>query len=146
MGSKLRIGSASCSIPSVAHVPGSYTVVASFAGDAWYLPASPSSAFTVTPEESNVSYLGPTYAKKGTTVTLSAKLWSDDGPLAGRALTFALGTQSCIPVPTTGTNGVATCQITLNQIPGSYQLKVSFAGDALYDLSSTSKSFLIRSY
>ena len=108
-------GVASCSV-MIGDVAGSYQVVAGFAGDTYYAPTTGSANFTITPEEDNLSYTGPTAGKKGSQVTLSAKLSSDDGAIAGRPITFTIGSQSC--AGTTNSSGVASCSLTLTQNVG----------------------------
>ena len=136
-------GVASCSL-MIGDVAGSYQVVASFAGDTYYGPTTGSAKFTITPEEASLSYTGPTSGKKGSQVTLSANLSSDDGAIVGRSITFTIGTQSC--AGTTNSSGVASCSLTLTQNVGSnYTVKASFAGDGNFEPASSSRSFAIRS-
>jgi Bacterial Ig-like domain (group 3) len=136
-------GVASCSL-MIGDVAGSYQVVASFGGDTYYASTNGSANFTITPEEDSLSYTGPTSGKKGSQVTLSAYLSSDDGAIAGRSITFTIGTQSC--VGTTNSSGVASCSLTLTQNAGSnYTVNAKFAGDGNFEPASSSRSFTIKS-
>ena len=136
-------GVASCSL-MIGDAAGSYQVVTSFGGDTFYAPTTGSAAFTITPEEDSLSYTGATSGKKGSQVTLSASLSSDDGAIVGRSVTFTIGTQSC--AGTTTSSGVASCSLTLTQNVGSnYTVRAKFAGDGNFEPASSSSSFTIKS-
>jgi hypothetical protein len=61
--------------------------------------------------------------------TVAAVLADGQGPLAGRAVTFALnGAETCSA--TTDSAGSAACSLTPREPAGSYPLTASFAGDA----------------
>ncbi|HET7505590.1 MAG TPA: Ig-like domain repeat protein, partial [Kofleriaceae bacterium] len=135
-------GHAACSIV-ITQAPGSYTVTASFAGDAGHRAASTSAAFTVAREETAIAYTGGTTGDFHDPVTVSATL-TEDGivPLAGRGLTFTLaGADGC--TATTDTAGIASCTITPSEPAGSYPLVVSFAGDTFYEQSTTTIGFVV---
>ena len=136
-------GLAVCTINKVSASSGVYSVVAGFAGDAYYEPSSDSKPFTVTTEETSVRYTGPTSAKKGTSATVSAKLSWDDGPISGRAITFTLGSGSC--TATTNASGVASCSLAVGSSVGTFTLKAAFAGDTFFEPSSASVSFRVTS-
>jgi Bacterial Ig-like domain (group 3) len=135
-------GLAQCSLTINQTVGSATSVVTSFAGDAYYASSSVATPFAITQEEDNLSYNGPTSAKKGSIVTLKATLTHGVTGLSGRTITFTLGTQGC--VGTTNSSGIATCTVTLNQNAGSYTVKASFAGDNMYEPDSASTSFSIR--
>ena len=61
--------------------------------------------------------------------------------ISGQTITFTLGSQSCMG--TTNVSGVASCGITLNQIPAAYTVQASYAGSTLYLPSSNSTGFII---
>jgi hypothetical protein len=136
-------GVASCSI-TPGESAGSYTVTANFAGDAADLPSSSSTIYTVTREETSLTYTGPTKAANGAPLTLSGTLTEDGtSPIAGRAVTFTLGSgasaQSC--TGTTNPSGNASCTIaSVNQPASSTSVPVTatFAGDAFYLPASAS--------
>lgn len=135
-------GNASCSL-TPQEAAGSYTLTASFAGSAVDTAASASAPFTVTHEETTLTYTGPTKAANGAPLTLSGVL-REDGvtPISGRAVTFTLGSdgsaQSCSG--TTNASGSASCTIgSVNQPAATTSVPVlaAFAGDAYYVPSST---------
>ncbi len=80
-------------------------------------------------------------------VTVSATLTATSGgaPISGETITFVLGsgggTETCSA--TTNFAGIASCSITPNQIPGSYNLTATFAGDSSWGASSVSEAFTI---
>ena len=136
-------GSASCAL-TPGEPAGSYPLTASFAGTATDLPSSAHATFTVTHEETTLTYTGPTKAANGQPLTLSGLLKEDGtSPIAGRSVTFTLGTgasaQSC--TGTTNASGSAACTIaSVNQPAASTSVGVSavFAGDAFYLPASAS--------
>jgi hypothetical protein len=84
----------------------------------------------------DVANLSATLVLKGTSI-----------PVVGQTISFTLGTQGCGPVSTNAA-GVASCTITLNQVPtagggGPYTVTASFAGSGNYQSSSDSKAFTI---
>jgi hypothetical protein len=153
---KFNLGNQTCSSPVsgknaactlILNQPsGGTTITASFAGDAFYAASTGTDPFTITQEENSLSYTGPTSAKKGSKVTLTAKLTHGSTPLTNRKLVFQLGTQTCTPAAPTNAYGIASCTLTLTQAPGTgYTVTVTFAGDAYYQSNSASKAFTIKS-
>jgi hypothetical protein len=141
-------GAASCSLtPNQAAGP--YTVTASFAGNTNYLPSSDSKPFTITKEETTLSYTGATLLINGVSATMKGVL-QEDGvtPISGRTVTFTLGTggstQTCSG--TTDASGSASCAIVVNQPTGPGTVKANFAGDAFYLPSSDTKATLVASF
>ncbi len=113
-------GGAGCSVTPT-EAAATYAVAAAFAGDADYEPASVSTPFAVTREETTTTYTGPTVILQGQPVTLSGQILEDGViPIAGRTLTLTLGTgtsaQSCI---TGGTDlsGNAQCTLATVNVP-----------------------------
>jgi hypothetical protein len=147
-------GVASCSIASLNQIPGPYTVTATFAGGTIggvsYLPSANSKAFTITKEETTLSYTGDTVIANGGTAHLSGILLEDGTtPIAGRTVTFTLGTdgtaQTCNGV--TDATGKAACVISpVNQPPGPGQVSDNFAGDAFYLPSSASTNTILFAF
>jgi hypothetical protein len=139
-------GIASCTIASLSQIPGPYTVLASFAGGTVggvsYLPSFDSKPFTITKEETTLSYTGDTVIANGGAATLSGVLLEDGTtPISGRTVTFTLGTGGTAQICTGITNatGKAKCVINpVNQPLGSDTVSASFAGDAFYLPSSAS--------
>jgi Bacterial Ig-like domain (group 3) len=136
-------GSASCSL-TPQEAAGTYTLLASFGGDATHFGTSATANFVVTLEETTLTYTGPGKAANGQPLTLSGVL-QEDGvtPIAGRTVTFTIGSggsaQSC--AGTTNGSGSASCTIaSVNQPASSTTVPVSavFAGDAFYKSASAS--------
>jgi len=153
-----NVGTASCSI-RLTQAPGASTVTASFNGDTFYKAASDSRSFTITREETTLSFTGPTVILAGAgSTTLSAKLVEDganddDGDggeaapdPAGQTITFTLGSQSCSG--TTDATGAATCSIAnvSGQTLGSKTLTATFAGDTYYRPSSASADVIVFAF
>ena len=151
-------GTASCSI-RITQAPSLTTVSASFAGDAVYRSASDSPGFTITREETTLTFTGPTVILAGSgSTTLSAKLVEDganddDGDggeaapdPAGQTITFTLGAQSCSG--TTDATGAATCSIAnvSGGTLGSKTLTASFAGDTYYKPSGASADVIVFAF
>ncbi len=135
-------GHAQCTI-TLNQVPGSYTAVASFAGDSAYNSASASDPFTIEKEDTVVTYSGATTQDYHDPFTASATLLDDDGdPVVGRPVTFTLGVGDTCNDATDG-SGFASCSITPTQAAGNYALATDFAGDAFYNPSGDSDAFVI---
>jgi hypothetical protein len=134
-GTTTTSGTASC-VLNLNQVPGSYTVIASFADSGLYRASSTNTPFTITKEQTAVTYTGPTVIANGGPVTLTGVL-REDGvvPIAGRTVIFTLGTggsaQSCPGL--TNATGTATCTIAVvNQPLGANTVAANFLGDAFY--------------
>jgi len=136
-------GHGACSFVVTQH-PGSYTASASFAGDPAYNGANGSSAFTITREESKVTYGGALTSDYHDAFTATATLVDpvDNVPIAGKSVTFTLGVGDSCSATTSG-SGVASCSITPTQVPATYQLVTSFAGDVDYVSSGDTDSFVV---
>ncbi len=120
-------------------IPGNHVLQASFASASpLYLDSSGVSVLTVTREETALHYTGDTVIANGGTATLSGLLLEDDdllAPIAGRTVTFTLGTgasaRSCNGV--TNVLGVATCTVgPVAQPLGPGVVSAAFAGDIYY--------------
>ena len=140
-------GVASCTITlnqtPTAGGGGPYNVTASFTTSGNYLASSDMKTFTITKEETTVVYTGDVTQDYHDVATVSATLTEDASPaLSGEMITFTIGAQSCGPVAT-NVSGVASCTITLNQVPGPYTVTASYAGSNFYKPSSGSKPFTI---
>jgi hypothetical protein len=142
-------GAASCNL-TLNQVPGPYTVTANFAGSGLFQASNTSAPFTITKEETTLSYTGDTVIANNTTAHLSGVLLEDGVvPIAGRTVTFTLGTggtaQSCSGV--TDGAGVAACTIfPVNQPFGAGVVTANFAGDAFYLPSSASATTIIFAF
>jgi hypothetical protein len=141
-------GAASCNL-TLNQIPGPYTVEAKFAGAGLYQASSASAPFTITKEETTLSYTGDTVIANNTTAHLSGVLLEDGAvPIAGRSVVFTLGTgasaQTC--TGTTDATGTAACPIVVNQPPGPGVVSANFAGDDYYLPSSASANTLIFAF
>lgn len=137
-------GAATCEVTLSQH-PGSYTETASFPGDDAYASASGSGTFTITKEESQVSYDGALTEDYHDAFTASATLTDPNGgaPIAGKTVTFSIGSSdSCSSA--TDASGVASCSITPTQAAGTVNMVASFAGDTDYVSSGDTQSFVIK--
>jgi hypothetical protein len=127
---------------------GAYTLTASFAGNAFYAASSASASFTITKEQTTVSFTAssPTVIANNHVTTFSATL-KEDGttPIVGRTITISIGSQSCSAGPTDAT-GTASCSITLSQTLGPGTISASFAADAFYLPSSTSEAVTVFAF
>ena len=140
-------GLAACSI-TLTQVPGPYAVVASFAGSGNFQGSTVSTPFVITREETTVTYNGDTIVGNGNPAHMSATLLEDGNPaapIAGRTISFTLGTggstQTCSGP--TNASGVAACTIIVNQPFGPQPIAVNFAGDSFYLPSSTTASLFV---
>ena len=142
-------GHAACTI-LLNQMPGNTTVVAAFAGSGLELPATTSVPFTITREETTLSYTGDTVIANGFAAHMSGVLLEDGVvPIMGRTVIFTLGTgataQTC-PGVTDGT-GTARCIISpVNQPLGPGVVSDAFLGDAFYLPSSASAATLVFSF
>ena len=143
-------GTATCGF-TPQQVPGPYTAQASFAGDGQYLASTSAGVpFTLNKEQTQLVNLQPPFLGNGDLVTVSATLTEDDPtPVAGRSVTFTLGTgigaQTCTD-PATDALGRAECTILVNQPVGPSTLAAAFSGDAYYLPSNGSRSVVIFSW
>jgi Bacterial Ig-like domain (group 3) len=133
-------GHASCTV-TVTDAPGSYTVTATFAGDAGHIGSVGTGTIVVGQAATTVTDNVSGTFLVGSTLTLSGTLSANGGPLAGKTLALSFGTAGCTGV--TGANGVATCTTTVPGPTGPATTAASFAGDVSYKPSSDSKSALV---
>ncbi|MEA2461268.1 MAG: hypothetical protein QOH90_1445 [Actinomycetota bacterium] len=89
----------------------------------------------VEPAATALAYTGTT-AAKGSLVTLQARLTSDDRPVAGKTVTFAMAGQTW--TATTDGTGLATRTVDLINHGSSQQVTASFAGDDAFKPSQAS--------
>ena len=143
-------GTASCPI-TPGEPAATYTLTGTFAGDSTLpleLMATKRLAnFVVTLEQTWLTYTGAVTAQNGQPLVVSGTLSTDDPtlgtPIAGRNVTFTLGTgataQTCPGV--TNAAGSASCTITsVNQSSGPIPVTASFAGDAYYQMASAAST------
>ena len=148
-------GVASCSITPTQ--TGTKNMVASFAGDTFFLASSDTKSFSITPEETTMTYTGPTVILAGASgATLTATMVEDgsgdsdgDGgapaPFPAESVTLSIGSQSC--TGTTNGSGNVTCTISSVTVPlGPQTVGASFAGDVYYQASSDSKTAIVFAF
>jgi len=143
-------GRASCTI-TPQEPAGPYTVTASFAGDAGAQPSTDSEPFTVTREQTSLTYTGGTVILNGGTLHASGLLTEDDGApaIAGRSVTFTVGSgasaQSCTGL--TDASGLAACDIaSVDQPLGPGTIASTFAQDDYYLASSDTDSLIVYAF
>ena len=135
-------GRATCQVTIDQHA-GPVSAGASFAGDPAYEPGSTATtAFTITKEQTQVAYTGATTSDYHDPFEASALLTEPDGPVAGKPVSFTLGTADACTATTDG-SGRAACSITPTQAAGTVEMVASFAGDLDYLADTDTKSFAI---
>ena len=97
----------------------------------------------VTKRDTTLGYTGPLFSSPSKTVAVTADVVDEYGqPVAGKKVTFVLGSQTA--TGTTDSTGKATASIKLTQKPGSYPLSATFAaGDPKYNDAADSGTFVI---
>ena len=106
----------------------------------WLVPHAQSISL---PSPTILTYTGDTSVDYHDIAHLSATLTASaqGQPVDGQTVSFTIGSQSCTGV--TGTTGVAACQLSLTQVPGSYPLAARFNGNVSFAPSSASAGFAI---
>jgi M6 family metalloprotease-like protein len=91
----------------------------------------------------DIRYSGDTQANFGDTSKLAAELTvhGSNAPMPGKLVMLSVGSDSCLA--TTDSTGHASCDVNVDQKPGSYTASASFAGDATYNSASGSVDFTI---
>ena len=141
-------GTATCNV-TPSEPEGTYPLTGTFAGDTSQplelLPSNGLSNFVVTPDATSLTYTGATTGVNGQSLAVSGVLTRvfDGAPIAGRNVTFTLGTgtsaQTCSAV--TNSTGAVACSIaSLNQSPGPIPVTDTFAGDDYYLPSSAAST------
>ncbi len=99
-------------------------------------------AADVTLPTTTLTYTGDTSKDYNDTATLSANLVDrNNSPIANQTVNFAAGSQTC--AGTTDASGNASCQITVNQSPGSYPITANFPGTSSYIPSQATSSLMV---
>ncbi|HEX7273417.1 MAG TPA: choice-of-anchor Q domain-containing protein [Casimicrobiaceae bacterium] len=83
----------------------------------------------------------PTSATVGDTVSITTKLTFAGVPVAGKTVLVTIG--GITQVGTTAADGGVTVNVPVGMPPGTYQMTVSFAGDATFEASSTTTTFTV---
>ena len=139
-------GAASCVVAAVEQAPGAVAVAASFAGDAFYQPASsPAATVTVTaPAAATALAVKAATGDFGDATAVSAVLTTANSaaPVGGQPVVFTLnGAETCTGI--TDGAGMASCQLTPKEAAGTYTLSASFVGDSDFLASSGSADFVV---
>lgn len=150
-------GRASCAL-RVTRIPGLHTLTASFAGDSIYSSAGATTSFTVTREETTLTFTGPTVILAGSSSFLMSAKLTEDGPNdqemggvaaapdpAGQSILFTLGSQSCSGV--TDATGIARCSLQgVSSGLGDSTVTAAFAGDLYYEPSSDRDDVIVFAF
>lgn len=148
-------GNVSCQITPTQ--TGSKSLVIAFAGDTNYLSSGDTQTFSITPEETTMTYTGPTVILAGAGgATLTGKLVEDGsndgdsdggspGPNPFETVTLSVGSQSC--PATTSLTGTVSCTIPSVSVPlGPQTVGASFAGDAFYQAASATTTAIVFAF
>lgn len=144
-------GNATCSLtPNQA--AGIVSLSANFSGDSFYVPSSTATSFTVTKEQDTLQFTASsaTVIANGHPANLQAKLLEDGvTAIAGRTVTFTLGSggsaQTC--TGTTDGTGTASCSLIANQpVLGPLTVTANFAGDGYYLPSTVSEPVIVFAF
>lgn len=92
-----------------------------------------------------LEFWGVSQGQYSDTVTLTAKLaiLENGAPLPGKTLNFTIGGNT-VSSGVTDASGIAQATMTLDQLPKSYTVVSSFAGDTNYESSSDSDPFTVN--
>lgn len=132
-------GEAACTVTPQAPA-GSRTLTASYAGDTTRHAASLTAAYEVRRKPTTLTWTGDVTGDFHDPVTLAARLTLTGAgtALPGEPVVLALnGAESC--TATTGDDGVASCTVVPQEIPGGYPATASYAGDDVH-LPSTAET------
>jgi hypothetical protein len=148
-------GTATC--PLTPSQGGTQNLTAAFGGDTDYLASSRTHLFAATPEETTLTYTGPTLILAETSnATLTATMVEDgsndsdgDGgspaPVPAQTVTLSVGTQSCTGM--TDASGNVTCKIPSVTVPlGPEIVGASFAANADYQAASSTKQAIVFAF
>jgi hypothetical protein len=128
-------GVASITVTAPAAAVDPYPVVVSYAGDSVNDESSVTATLTVAKAATALVYNGPTKARSGQKITLSATLTSNGAPVVGRSVTFILNGQPYSAV--TDSKGVAKVSATAPTNKIAYTVPVAFNEDGSYLTSGT---------
>ena len=148
-------GTASCTVTPMESA-GSYSVVATFAGDGVALGSSTSATFVVERDETSLAFGAiPAFVATGSPVTLTATLTDPAdaaegqvtaSPIGGKPVVLGIGTGAIAQVCTaiTTSSGVASCTIAAVAQPlGPVPVSATFTADAYHQGASRTGSMTV---
>ncbi|HEX4677702.1 MAG TPA: Ig-like domain-containing protein [Gaiellaceae bacterium] len=121
-----------------------YSIIASYRGDLYDKSSGATIPLSVLPPRPGtaIHYTGDTTAEFGHLAVLSATITDlAHTPLAGRVVTFTLGTQSC--TATVGPDGGTSCSLTVTQHPGDMTVSVNVPQDVTTQAASVDRPFAL---
>jgi len=125
--------------------PGATPLAITFAGAGPYTGSSAALLFALRRDETALVYTGRPVVADGLSQPVSARLTDpeDGAPLAGKTITFTLGTVTASAV--TNATGIAVTTITIpaSQPTGQAVIQIAFAGDTYEQPASTTAPVLI---
>ncbi|QKW09936.1 hypothetical protein HUT18_29525 [Streptomyces sp. NA04227] len=138
-----------------AQAPGRTSLTVRFGGGSGLGPSSDTTAFTITRQETALTYKGPKRVANGTPARLAGVLTEESAggrPVAGRSVTLALGRgddrQAC--TGTTADDGRARCTIASVDQPlnadATVPVTAAFEGDTYYEPSRKRATVLLEHY
>ena len=137
-------GSGNASIPTAGLTVGGHTITATYTPSGGsYNASSGSMSQTVERARTTLTYGGASSGDFHDPAVVSARLTRTDNsaPLAGKTVTFTMGSESCAQV--TDATGVAACSITPTEPAGLFGVSAAFAGDGNYVASADAKPFTV---
>lgn len=92
----------------------------------------------------DLDYVGATQGRFSDAVTLAGRLTvaGSSAPIPGATVTLGVGGNSCND--STDATGLAECNVTLSQTPGSHTATASYAGTSVYQSASDSAAFSVE--
>jgi PKD domain/K319L-like, PKD domain len=122
--------------------PGEYTAALRVSDEDGDTDSVRTASVTVGKRATTLTYGGGTSVQYSDFVKLKATLLDGANGIAGKTISFTIGSQSTTAV--TDADGIAETTLQITQANGSYSVATSFAGDSLYAKSSDSDSFTVK--
>ena len=110
---------------------GKYDIEASFNGDSWYLPSKSKSQITIRPVNSTIDV--PDVVFYGTGNVYNITLKDEHGTLiCGENINVVITQGNLSDKFSLRTNNDGVAQLTINYLPGNYNIRATYAGDNIY--------------